>query len=66
MPVCEVCSREVGEMTTHHLVPRTRHKHKKAKKYFVRERVKSRPVELCRTCHKRVHELRHKDAAPYF
>lgn len=55
MPVCELCRREMGEVTKHHLIPRTRHKNKKNKKDFARDDVKSRLVDLCRPCHKQIH-----------
>jgi len=66
MPVCELCRREGGGITTHHLIPRTRRKRKKTKQDVTREGVKSRPVDLCRLCHKRVHRLTHKEAEQYF
>jgi len=66
MPACELCRREVSEVTTHYLIPHTRHKSKKNKKEFTRDRVKGRPVDLCRPCHKRVHMLTNKEAEQYF
>lgn len=64
MSVCEFCRREVGDVTTHHLIPRTRHK--KNKKNFTRDDFKGRPVDLCRACHKQVHQLTNKEAKQYF
>ncbi len=64
--VCEVCRREGGEITTHHLVLRTRHKNKKNKKRYTPEGSQSRPVYLCRPCHKWVHMLTDKEVAQYF
>jgi hypothetical protein len=66
MPACELCRREVGGITTHHLIPRTQRKSKKNKQDVTRDRVKGRPVDLCRLCHKRVHVLTHKEAEQYF
>jgi hypothetical protein len=66
MPACELCQREVDEITTHHLIPRTRHKHKKSKKGFMRDGAKSRPVALCRPCHNQVHMLPNKEVKYYF
>ncbi|WP_089936922.1 hypothetical protein [Candidatus Entotheonella palauensis] len=57
MPVCELCRREVGEVTKHHLILRTRHKNKKNKKDFARDDVKSRLADLCRPCHKQIHTV---------
>ncbi len=55
MPGCELCRREVSEVTRHHLIPRTRHKNKKNKKDFTRDEVRGRLVDLCRPCHKQIH-----------
>ncbi len=64
MPMCELCRREVSEITTHHLIPRSRHKKKKAD--FTREDLKGRPVDLCRSCHKKVHLMTDKEVETYF
>ena len=64
MPVCEVCRREVDEITTHHLVLRKRRKSKQNKNEMTR--VKGRPVSLCRPCHQQTHMLTEQEAAPYF
>jgi hypothetical protein len=66
MPVCALCRREVGEITTHHLMPYPRHKHRKNTKDFTRDGVKGRPVDLCRSCHTWVHMLTNKEAQHYF
>lgn len=66
MPACELCRREGDKVTTHHLIPRTRHKSKKTKQDVTCDRVKGRPVDLCRLCHKRVHMLTHKEAEHCF
>ena len=66
MSACELCHCEVEEITTHYLIPRTRHKNKKNNKGVTRDGVKSRPVALCRPCHKRVHMLPHKEVEQYF
>jgi hypothetical protein len=52
---CELCGREVSELTRHHLIPQTRHKNKKNKKRFARSEVRSRIAWLCRPCHSNVH-----------
>ncbi len=54
---CELCGRQVEEVTKHHLIPRTRHKNKKNKKDFTRGDVKGRLVYLCRPCHKQIHTV---------
>ena len=66
MPACELCRREVSEITTHHLVPHTRQKHRKNQKDCTRDGSKGRPIDLCRACHKRVHMLPNKEAQQYF
>jgi hypothetical protein len=66
MPACELCRREVEEITTHHLRPRTRQKQKKSKKECMRGGAKSRPVALCRPCHNQIHMLPNKEVEYYF
>lgn len=53
--VCELCGREVEELTRHHLIPQTRHNNRKNKREFSRTEVKERIALLCRPCHKTVH-----------
>ena len=55
MSTCELCGREVAEITKHHLIPQTRHKNKKNKKDFERKEVKDRIAWLCGPCHNQVH-----------
>lgn len=57
MFTCALCRRHVNATTTHHLIPRTRHKNKKNKKIFTRQDVKTRLVSLCRPCHKNLHTI---------
>jgi len=54
---CELCGREVDEVTKHHLIPRTRHANKRNKREFDRREVKERIPLLCRPCHKQIHAL---------
>ena len=60
MSTCEVCYREISETAIHHLIPHTRRK--KNKQDFRPDNGKSRPVYLCRPCHKRAHRLTTKEA----
>ncbi|MFY9221104.1 MAG: hypothetical protein WAQ98_00455 [Blastocatellia bacterium] len=53
--VCDLCKRDVPNLTRHHLIPRTRHKNKKNKKIFDRKEVRERLVLLCRPCHRNIH-----------
>jgi hypothetical protein len=53
---CELCGREVGKLTRHHLVPRTRHKNKKNKRDFDRREI-HRTVGLCSPCHRHIHTV---------
>jgi len=55
--VCQLCGRQVKEMTCHHLIPRTRHKNKRNKRQFDRDDVKSRTVAVCHPCHKNIHAV---------
>ncbi len=57
LPACELCGRQVREVTRHHLIPRTRHKNKRNKRTFDRTEVKTRIALLCRPCHKNLHVL---------
>jgi hypothetical protein len=52
---CELCGRFVHELTRHHLIPRSRHKKKRAKKKFDRQEMEERVALLCRPCHRNVH-----------
>jgi len=54
---CELCGRQVDEITRHHLIPRTRHKNKRNKRKFDREDVKTRTIDVCRPCHKNIHAV---------
>lgn len=59
---CELCGRAVRELTRHHLIPRSRHKKKRAKKVFDRREMEGRISLLCRPCHNNVHAvLENKD-----
>lgn len=55
--VCHLCLREAGELTRHHLIPRTRHKNRRNKRTFSREEVRQRIAMLCRPCHNQLHAL---------
>lgn len=60
--VCELCGRPVRELTRHHLIPRSRHKKKCARKVFDRREMEGRIALLCRPCHRNVHGvLENKD-----
>ena len=52
---CELCGRDVNEVTKHHLIPRARHANKWNQKQFDRSDVKFRVAWLCRPCHKQIH-----------
>ena len=54
---CELCGREVGALTRHHLIPRTRHTNQRNQREFDRADVKQRIAWLCRPCHNHVHAL---------
>ena len=54
--ICELCGRQVVDLTVHHLIPRTRHANKRNQKTFTRDDVKFRVANLCRPCHANVHE----------
>jgi hypothetical protein len=50
----------------HYLIPHIRCKGKKTNQDMTRDSIKSRPVALCRLCHKQVHRLTNKEAEQYF
>lgn len=52
---CELCEREVTEITRHHLIPQTRHRNRRNKRDFARSDVKGRIALLCRPCHGNIH-----------
>lgn len=52
---CALCGRE-ETLTRHHLIPRTRHRHKRNKRLFARDLVRQ-TVGLCPPCHRQVHAL---------
>ncbi len=52
---CDLCGRSVRELTRHHLIPRARHKKKRARKKFHRREMENRITLLCRPCHRNVH-----------
>lgn len=54
---CELCGRQVGALTRHHLIPRTRHANKRTRREFDRAEVKTRVAWLCRPCHSHTHAL---------
>jgi len=53
--VCELCQRQVRNLTRHHLIPQTRHNNRRNKREFDRSDVKLRIARLCRPCHAHVH-----------
>ena len=55
--VCELCGRAVRELTRHHLIPRSRHKKKRARKVYDRREMEGRIALLCRPCHRNVHAV---------
>lgn len=54
---CELCGRAVVVLTSHHLIPKTRHANKRNKREFNRQEVKRRLAWFCRPCHTHVHAL---------
>jgi len=66
MLVCELCRREVDEISKHFLRSYPRPQNKKNKKGSKRHGAKGRPVHLCRPCHHQVDRLTNKEAEHYF
>lgn len=64
---CELCDRATGDLTRHHLIPRTRHSNRRNKRDFDRKDVRTRIAMLCRACHKQVHaSLSEKELERYY
>ncbi len=53
---CELCRRQVGETTEHHLIPRSRHKVYLKRRDFDRS-ILNVTVALCHPCHKHIHAV---------
>lgn len=53
--VCELCGRLVERRTRHHLIPRSRHRKKRARRTFTREQLQSVAL-LCPACHRQIHK----------
>ena len=54
---CDLCGRLLKEGTTsHHLVPRAVHCKKRFQRRFSKDEMRT-TVELCRDCHRAVHDL---------
>lgn len=54
---CELCEREVAQLSRHHLVPRTRHGSRRSRRAEDRRELLERVARLCAPCHKQVHAL---------
>lgn len=52
---CELCRRPVGRLTRHHLIPRSRHRKKRARRTFTWEQMQ-RVALLCSACHHQIHK----------
>ncbi|MGB3682464.1 MAG: HNH endonuclease [Rubrobacteraceae bacterium] len=55
MAGCELCGRPVVRLTRHHLIPRSRHRKKRAKRTFTRERMQQVAM-VCPACHRQIHK----------
>ena len=53
---CEMCEKEKN-LIFHHLIPRTSHTNKWFKKHFEKSDMKTRGINICRTCHNYIHEI---------
>ena len=54
---CELCERPVSQLTKHHLIPRTMHRHKRCKKRFKKSFCITHILWLCEPCHKHIHRI---------
>jgi hypothetical protein len=53
--ICELCQREVENITEHHLIPKTLHGNKKIKKIFSIQQLKNNKLLICESCHGKIH-----------
>ncbi len=54
---CELCGRSGVLLTRHHLIPKTRHRNKRARRSFDRREMIGRVAYVCRPCHNHIHNL---------
>ena len=54
---CEMCGRWGVVLTRHHLIPRARHRNRRARRSFDRREMKGRIALVCRPCHNQIHDL---------
>jgi hypothetical protein len=52
---CELCGRPVNQLTSHHLIPKTRHRNRRVRRDFARRERKAAVAHLCRACHNFIH-----------
>ena len=53
---CEICGRAEVDLTRHHLIPRTRHANKRARRVTTAEE-RQQVALICRPCHHQIHAL---------
>ncbi len=54
---CQLCGRAMAHLTRHHLIPRTRHRNKRAQKRFPVADMRTRILWVCRPCHNHIHDV---------
>ncbi|QDT37079.1 hypothetical protein [Stratiformator vulcanicus] len=54
---CGLCGRTGVRTTAHHLIPRAVHRKRRFRERYGLEEMRRRKVDLCRLCHRAVHEL---------
>lgn len=52
---CALCRRAGPTLTRHHLIPRTVHRRKWARRRFGRAEMQARVLWVCRPCHRHIH-----------
>jgi hypothetical protein len=52
---CELCGREVSQLTLHHLIPKTRHRNRRVRRDIERDDLRTAVAYLCRGCHNFIH-----------
>ncbi len=54
---CALCGRAGVALTRHHLIPRSRHRHRATRRRFSRARCVNDILRVCKPCHKQIHAL---------
>ncbi|HEB57649.1 MAG TPA: hypothetical protein ENJ01_00315 [Gammaproteobacteria bacterium] len=64
---CALCGRRGVSLTRHHLIPRSRHRHRATRRQFSYAQCVTAILMICKPCHKQIHALfSEKELARYY